>query len=132
MAAMMAFVPAHLRKQVWVLLAGALAATLFLLVRLTNPARALVINRVLSKLVYNRESEATLPSLALVGVLGCVAAFQGLPAYDLKLLWAMFTSLAVVIGTAALKFGGKRPSFLELVDWAWDSIASSLSTSTPR
>ena len=56
MAHMMnAFVPAHVRKPVWVLLSGTLAAALFLVVRITNPSRAIVINRVLSKLVLNRE-----------------------------------------------------------------------------
>ena len=50
MAAMMALVPAHLRKPIWVLLAGTIAAALFLLMRITNPSRAIVVNRVLSKL----------------------------------------------------------------------------------
>ena len=93
----------------------------------TNPSRAFVINRVLSKLVLNRESESTLPSLALVGILGCIAAIRALPAYDLQLLWAMFCPLALVIGAAAIKFEGKRPNFAELIDWAWDAISSSLS-----
>ena len=131
MAAMMAMVPAHVRKPVWVLLSGTLAAVLFLFVRITNPSRAIVVNRVLSKLVLNRESESTLPSLVLVGILGCLAAFQALPAYDLKLLWAMFCSLGLVIGAAAVKFGGKRPNFVQLLDWAWDSMMSSVASSAP-
>uniref|UniRef100_A0A7S0PVW7 Uncharacterized protein n=1 Tax=Coccolithus braarudii TaxID=221442 RepID=A0A7S0PVW7_9EUKA len=129
MAKMMAFVPAHIRKPVWVLLSGTLAAVLFLFVRLTNPSRALVVNRVLSKLAFNRETESTLPSLALVFILGILAAIQALPAYDLRLLWTMFSSLALVIGAAAVKFGGKRPSFGELLDSAWDSFSSSFSSS---
>ena len=40
-AAMMALVPAHVRKPVWVLLSGSLAAFLFLFVRITNPSRVL-------------------------------------------------------------------------------------------
>ena len=131
MAAMMAVVPAHKRKPVWVLLAGTLSAVLFLVVRITNPERAIVINRVLSTLVLNRESESTLPALALITILGCLAAIQALPAYDLKLLWAMFSSLGLVVGSIVLKFGGKRPNLLELLDFAWDSISSSVSTSSP-
>ena len=128
----MATVPAHVRKPVWVLLAGTLAAILFLLVRITNPSRAIVINRVLSKLVLNREIESTLLSVALVSILGCLAAFQALPAYDLKLLWGMFCSLGVVVGAAAIRFNGKRPNFLELLDWACESLTSSLSSSLPH
>jgi hypothetical protein len=128
-AMMRAAVPAHVRKPVWVLISGALAATLFLLVRITNPPRAIAINRVLSSLVLNRESTSSLPSLALVTILGCVAAIKALPAYDLQLLWAMFTSLALLVGAAALKFDGKRPSLSELLEWAWDSITASLSSS---
>jgi hypothetical protein len=131
MAAMMASVPAHVRKPVWVLLSGALAAVLFLLVRIVNPSRAIVINRVLSKLVLNRESQSTLPSLVMVFILGILAAIKALPAYDLKLLWAMFSSLALVVGAAAVKFGGKKPNLAELVDWVWDSISSSLASSGP-
>jgi len=131
MAAMMAFVPTHVRKPVWCLGSGTLAAALLLLVRITNPSRAVVINSVLSKLVLNRESRSTLPSLAFVFILGIIAAIKALPAYDLKLLWASLSSLAVVVGTAAIKFG-KRPSFAELVDWAFDSIASSASSSVSR
>jgi FtsH-binding integral membrane protein len=127
-AAMMALVPAHKRKPVWVLIAGTLAAALFLVVRIFNPSRAIVVNRVLSTLVLNRESESTLPSLALVSILGCVAAIQALPAYDLKLLWAMFCSLGVVIGAIVLKFGGRRPNLLELLDFTWESISSSMSS----
>lgn len=127
----MVSVHAHVRKTVWVLFAGTLAAVLFLVVRITNPSRALVINRVLSKLVLNRESESTLPSLVLVNILGCLAAIRALPAYDLRLLWAMFSSLGVIVGTAAIKFGGRRPNLLELLDWAWDAISSSLSSSGP-
>ena len=119
------------RKPVWCLGSGTLAAALLLLVRITNPSRAVVINSVLSKLVLNRESRSTLPSLAFVFILGIIAAIKALPAYDLKLLWAMFSSLAVVVGTAAIKFG-KRPSFAELLDWAFDSIASSASSSMSR
>lgn len=126
---MNAFVPAHVRKPVWVLLSGTLAAALFLVVRITNPSRAIVINRVLSKLVLNRESQSTLPSLALVFILGTLAAIKALPAYDLRLLWAMFSSLALIVGAAAVKFGGKRPNLAELLEWAWDSVSSSLSTS---
>lgn len=131
MAAIMACVPAHVRKPVWVLLSGTLAAVLFLLVRITNPSRAIVINRVLSKLVLNRESQSTVPSLALVFALGILAAIKALPAYDLKLLWAMLSSLALVVGAAAVKFGGKRPNLAELLDWAWDSLSSSVSSSGP-
>ena len=120
----MAFVPAHVRKPAWVLLSGAIAAALLLLVRITNPARAFVINRVLSKLVLNREMQSTVPSIALVFILGMVSAVKALPAYDLRLLWAMFSSLALVVGAAAVKFGGERPSFAELLDWAWESISS--------
>ena len=127
---MNAVFPSHVRKPVWVLLSGMLAAFLFLLVRITNPSRAIVVNRVLSKLVLNRESQSTLPSLGLVFTLGMVAAVKALPAYDLSLLWAMFSSLALIVGTAVLKFGGKRPNFLELLEWAWDSISSSLSISS--
>ena len=128
MAALMAFVPAHVRKPVWVLLSGMLAAFLFLLVRIANPSRAFVINRVLSKLVLNRETQSTLPSLLLVFTLGIFAAIKALPAFDLRLLWAMFSSLALVVGAAAMKFGGRRPNFAELLDWAWDTISSSLNT----
>ena len=128
---MNAFVPAHVRKPVWVLLSGTLAAALFLVVRITNPSRAIVINRVLSKLVLNRESQSTLPSLALVFILGTLAAIKALPAYDLRLLWAMFSSLALVVGAAAVKFGGKRPNLAELLDWAWDAISSTVSSSGP-
>lgn len=115
------------RQAVWVLFSGALAAAIFLLVRVTNAPRAIVINRVLSKLVLNRESQSTLPSLALVFLLGVVAAIKALPAYDLRLLWAMLSSLGLVVGAAAIKFGGKRPSLGELVNWAWDSLSASLS-----
>ena len=126
MAKLMGFVPAHVRKPVWVLLSGALSAILFLFVRITNPARAIVINCVLSKIVFNREMQSTLPSLVLVFILGMLSAIKALPAYDLKLLWAMFSSLAFVVGAAVVKFGGKRPNFAELLDWASDAIMSSL------
>jgi TM2 domain-containing membrane protein YozV len=129
MAALMATAPAHLRKPLWVLLSGTLAAVLFLLVRITNPSRAIAVNRVLSTLVLSRESDSTLPSLALVSILGCLAAIRALPAYDLKLLWAMFCSLGFVVGAIVVKFGGKRPKLVELLDFAWDSISSSLSSS---
>ena len=86
-------------------------------------------HRVLSKLVFNRESQSTLPSLALVFILGILAAIKALPAYDLRLLWAMFSSLALVVGAAAIKFRSKRPNFAELVEWAWDSVSSSVSSS---
>uniref|UniRef100_A0A7S0NQY5 Uncharacterized protein n=1 Tax=Calcidiscus leptoporus TaxID=127549 RepID=A0A7S0NQY5_9EUKA len=129
---MMALVPAHVRKPAWVLISGTIAAFLFLLARILNPSRAIVINRVLSKLVLNRESPSTLPSLALVFTLGILAAIKALPAYDLKLLWAMFSSLALVVGAAAVKFEGKRPNFAQLLDCAWDAISSSqLSSSGP-
>ena len=59
-----------------------------------------------------------------------VAAIKALPAYDLKLLWAMYGSLALVVGAAAVKFGGKRPTLGELLDWAWDSVSSSLSSAS--
>ena len=85
---------------------------------------------VLSKLFFNREMQSTLPSLFLVFILGVLAAVKALPAYDLKLVWAMFCSLAVVVGAAAVKFGGKRPTFGELLDWAWDSVSSSLSSAS--
>ena len=120
----MAFVPAHVRKPVWVLLSGNLAAVLFLFLRITNPSRAIAINQVLSKLVLNREMRSTLPSLVVVFILGVLAAVKALPAYDLKLLWAMFSSLALVIGAAAVKFGGKRPNLAELFDWAWNAFTS--------
>ena len=121
------------RQAVWVIFSGTLAAAIFLLVRITNAPRALVINKVLSKLVLNRESQSTLPSLALVFVLGIVAAIQALPAYDLRLLWAMFSSLGVVVGAAAIKFGGKRPNLGELLNWACDSLSASMSSGpTPR
>ena len=132
MAAMMAFVPAHVRKPAWVVLSGTLAAILFLVVRITNPSRAIVINQVISKLVLNRELQSTLPSLALVFILGVLAAIKALPAFDLKLLWAMFTSLALVVGAAAIKFDGRRPSFVELLDWACDAISEALSSSGPQ
>ena len=132
MAKMMAFVPAHVRKPVWVLLSGNLAAVLFLFLRITNPSRAIAINQVLSKLVLNREIQSTLPSLVFVFILGVLAAIKALPAFDLKLLWAMFTSLALVVGAATIKFGGRRPNLVELLDWACDAISSSLSSSTPQ
>ena len=128
MAKLMGFVPGHVRKPVWVVLSGTLAAILFLLVRITNPSRAIVINCVLSKLLLNRELESTLPSLVFVFVLGMLSAIQALPAYDLRLLWAMFSSLGLVVAAAVVKFGGKRPSFAELLDWASDSISSSPSS----
>jgi hypothetical protein len=127
---MNAYVSAHVRKPVWVCASGTLAAILFMVVRITNPSRALEINRVLSKLVLNRETQSSLPSLALIFILGVIAAIRALPAYDLRLLWAMFSSLGLVVGAAAIKFGGKRPNLMELLDWAFDSVSASLSTSS--
>ena len=132
MATLMGFVPAHVRKRVWVLLSGTLAAVLFLLVRITNPDRAIVINQVISKLVLNREMQSTLPSLAFVFILGIIAAIKALPAFDLRLLWAMFSSLALVVGAAVIQFGGKRPNFAELLEWICDAISSSLSSFGPQ
>ena len=140
MAAMMALVPStcvwkgatiYVRKPLWCLLSGTLAAVIFLTVRITNPSRAIVINKVVSKLVLNREVQSTLPTLAVTFLLGIVAAIQALPAFDLKLLWAMFSSLALIVGAAALKFGGRRPNLVELLDWAWDSLSSSVASSAP-
>ena len=130
-AKMMGFVPGHVRKPVWVMISGTLASFLFLFVRITNPSRAIVINKVLGKLFFNREMQSTLPSLFLVFILGVLAAVKALPAYDLKLLWAMFSSLILVVGAAAVKFGGKRPNFAELLDWALDSLSSALSSAGP-
>ena len=127
----MGFVPGHVRKQVWVVLSGTLAAILFLFLRITNPSRAIEINCVLSKLMLNRELQSTLPSLVFIFILGMLSAIKALPAYDLRLLWAMFSSLGLVVAAAVVKFGGKRPSFAELLDWASDAISSSMASAGP-
>ena len=37
----------------------------------------------------------------------------------------------LVVGAAAIKFGGERPNLMQLLDWAWESLSSSLASSGP-
>ena len=43
----------------------------------------------------------------------------------------MFSSLALIVGAAAVKFGGKRPNFVQLLEWAWEAISASFSAGPP-
>ena len=54
-------------------------ATLFAIVRLTNMARTLFINHALSTVVLGKKSSSSLPSLAVMAVMGTLASFKTLP-----------------------------------------------------
>ena len=63
----------------WCLFGTVVGATLFAIVRLTNMARTLFINHALSTVVLGKKSSSSLPSLAVMAVMGTLASFKTLP-----------------------------------------------------
>jgi len=78
---LMAAVPGHLKDVAWMTLGSVLASSLFVLTRVVNADRALTLAASLEKLIFGSTPAAprSLPTLAVLALLGGAASFQSLP-----------------------------------------------------
>ena len=82
----MAAVPRGVKDMAWMIYGSMIASILFLIVRVLNFGRANAVNRAIAKLLFGPGAVpsrghpvSSLPSLALISVVGALASFQTLP-----------------------------------------------------